>query len=783
MTSLFSPLRVLPSSCLRVLLPVLCLGLLASCSSTKSVPQGDYLYIGGAIKVTSTDQNTNTKDLESELNAAIRPQPNTSFLGLRPKLWIYNAMGGNKKTKGIANWVKTRLGEPPVLLSEAHPDRVQGQMVNRLYNNGYFSPTLEFKVDTTSKKKMATVNYSATVGRQYMIQQVQFPQGNDSLAIAIRETEPNSLLKVNDPYNLQTMIAERLRINETLKEKGFFFFDEDYLIFHVDSTLNNKVNVYVRIKDTAPRKALIPYRYQQVSVFTDYSLTDSIGDSSIPPVQYKDYKYYPDEKTFKASTILNAVFIENNDLYSRKRHLQTINRLMDLGTFKFAEVRFTPLDSIGLNGRLKADILLTQAKKKSVRAEVQTVQKSNGYAGPALTVGFRNRNALRGAELLLINLVGSFESQISGDSTSSGLSSFEVGADAEMNVPRIISPFDIRISSSMYQPRTRFKLGFRFIDRQAFFQQNSFNFEYGYSWKQRTTTEIVLNPVQVLYARLMSTTPAFDAAIQERPFLARAFDQQLIIGGNYRLIFNTQNIPGKTHQFYISPGLDLSGGLWGLFYRVKNKRPADPDNPNQFRGQTLSQYAKVDLETRYYFNITEKLVLATRLLGGYGLPYGNSRVLPYIKQYGIGGPNSIRAFPARSIGPGVYNPTMLTEGGDPAKRSFSYFDQTGDIRIEGNAEFRFPLLEPYLKGAFFVDAGNIWLVNEDPTRPGGKFNGNFMSQLAIGAGAGLRIDVQFFVVRFDLAYPLRDPSYPNGGRPTSGLFGSGVLNLAIGYPF
>ncbi|AKQ47753.1 hypothetical protein TH63_15090 [Rufibacter radiotolerans] len=764
-------------------MPVLLLALLASCSSTKSVPQGDYLYIGGAIKVTSTDQNTKTKDLESELNAAIRPQPNTSFLGLRPKLWIYNAMGGNKKTKGIPNWIKTRLGEPPVLLSEAHPDRVQGQMVNRLYNNGYFSPTLEFKIDSTGKRKMARVDYAATVGRQYIIQQVQFPQGNDSLALAIRETEPNSLLKVNDPYNLQTMIGERLRINETLKEKGFFFFDEDYLIFHVDSTLNNKVNVYVRIKDTAPRKALIPYRYQQVSVFTDYSLTDSIGDSSTPPVQYKDYKYYPDEKTFKARTILNAVFIENNDLYSRKRHLQTINRLMDLGTFKFAEVRFTPLDSIGLNGRLKADILLTQAKKKSVRAEIQTVQKSNGYAGPGITVGFRNRNALRGGELLLINLVGSFESQISGDSTSSGLSSFEMGADAEMNVPRIISPFDIRISSSMYQPRTRFMLGFRFIDRQEFFQQNSFNFEYGYSWKQRATTEIVLNPVQVTYARLLNTTPAFETAIEERPFLARAFDQQLIIGGNYRLVFNTQNIPGKTHQIYVSPGLDLSGGLWGLFYRVKNKRPADPDNPNQFRGQTLSQYAKVDLETRYYFNFSEKLVLATRLLGGYGLPYGNSRVLPYIKQYGIGGPNSIRAFAARSIGPGVYNPNLLTEGGDPVKRSFSYFDQTGDIRIEGNAEVRFPLLDPYLKGAFFVDAGNIWLVNEDPTRPGGKFNGNFMSQLAIGAGAGLRIDVQFFVVRFDLAYPLRDPSYPNGGRPSSGLFGNGVLNLAIGYPF
>ncbi|WP_205500125.1 translocation and assembly module lipoprotein TamL [Rufibacter psychrotolerans] len=760
----------------------LLLSFLTGCSSTKSVPQGDYLYIGGDITVKSTNPDTDTKALETELGAAIRPQPNVSFLGMRPKLWIYNAMGGTRERKGLANWIKTRLGEPPVLLSEAHPDRVQGQMMNRLYNKGYFAPTLEHQIDSTSKRKMAQVHYTATVNKQYTIQQIQFPEGTDSLSMAIRETEPQSLLKVNDPYDLETLIAERLRIDGVLKERGFFFFDEDYLIYHVDSTQNNKVNIYLRVKRTAPDKALIPYRYQQVRIFTDFSLGDTLGDAE-PPVQYRDYKYYPDEETFKAKTVLNAVFVENGDLYSRKRHLQTINRLMDLGTFKFAEVRFTPLDSAGLAGRLNADILLTQAKKKSIRAEVQTVQKSNGYAGPGITVSFRNRNALRGAELLMVNLVGSFESQISGDTARTGLTSFEIGADAELHVPRIISPFNIRISSSMYQPRTRFKLGFRFIDRKEFFQQNSFNFEYGYTWRQRSTTEISINPVQVQYARLGKTTPAFEAALANRPFLARSFDQQLIIGGNYRLVYNTQGIEGRKHQFYISPGLDASGGLWGLFYRVKNKQPADPENPNRFRGQALSQYVKLDLETRYYFNITDKLVLATRLLGGYGLPYGNSNVLPYIKQYGIGGPNSIRAFPARSIGPGVYDPTLLVDEGDDVSQSFTYFDQTGDIRLEGNAEFRFPLLDPYLKGAVFVDAGNIWLVNEDPTRPGGKFSGNFMSQLAIGAGAGVRVDVQFFVIRVDLAYPLRDPTYPNGGRPTSGLFGTGVLNLAIGYPF
>ncbi|WP_066836835.1 BamA/TamA family outer membrane protein [Rufibacter ruber] len=774
--------RAAAASCTGALF--LALLLLAGCSGIKSVPQGDYLYTGGDIKVTSPYPETDTKAAEAELADAIRPKPNTSFLGMRPKLAIYSAMGGNKETKGIKNWIKTRLGEPPVLLSEAYPARVRSQMINRLYNIGYFQPELAHTVDSTSKRKMAQVHYTATVGKQYTIQQIQYPQGQDSLAIRIRATEPQSLLKVNNPYNLETLIAERIRIDAALKEQGYFFFDEGYLIFHVDSTQQNKVNIYVRIKEDAPDKALIPYKYNQVSVFSDYSIGDSLGSASLPPVQFEDYLYYPDEKTFKAKAILNAVFIKNDDYYSRRRHLQTINRLMDLGTFKFAEVRFEPLDSVGTNGLLNADILLTQAKKKSVRPEVQMVTKSNGYAGPGININFRNRNALRGAELLMLNLVASFENQTSGTAERpAGLTSYEFGADAEMQIPRIISPFDIRISNSMYQPRTRFMAGFRFIDRREYFQQNSFNFEYGYSWKQRATTEIQINPVQVMFARLVDSTEAFSRILRDRPFLARSFDQQFIIGGNYRFTYNTQGIQGRKHQFYISPGIDLSGGLWGLFFRAKNGRPADPEDPNTLAGQAISQYVKTDLETRYYFNITDKLVLATRLIGGVGIPYGNSTVLPYIKQYGIGGPNSIRAFPARGIGPGVYEPTRNLNTDDPVAQSFSFFDQTGDIRIEGNAEFRFPLLDPYLKGAVFVDAGNVWLINEDPDRPGAKFSGNFMSQLAVGAGAGVRVDVQFFVLRFDLAFPLRDPNYPNNDRPKSGLFGSGVLNLAIGYPF
>ena len=290
----------------------------------------------------------------------------------------------------------------------------------------------------------------------------------------------------------------------------------------------------------------------------------------------------------------------------------------------------------------------------------------------------------------------------------------------------------------------------------------------------------------------------FQELLDQRPFLSNSFRQQFIMGSNYRYTYNQQVLEQRRNQIYFSGGIELAGNLAYLLQSLRGA-PQNEQGDYELFGQEFAQYTKVDLEFRDYYRISPDATsgnrLATRLLIGVGLPYKNSEVLPYLKQYGIGGPNSVRAFAARGIGPGTYR--AQTE--DDIN---GFYDQVGDMRLEANVEYRQDLF-PYVKGALFVDAGNIWLINADPSRPtfdgngqpdgkNGQFKFNrFMQELAVGAGAGIRIDVQFFVIRLDAAYPLVYPfdntqfQAPSGDiyEARDSGFKATRLNIAIGYPF
>ncbi|GAB3302335.1 BamA/TamA family outer membrane protein [Hymenobacter tenuis] len=780
-------------------LGVAALALLASCSGTKYIPEGSKLYTGSTVKIKSASPIPREAELTTELESVITPKPNSSFLGIRPKLYFWHL--GEGKTKGLGHWIANKYGEKPVLLSQVDTQKVKGLMVNRLYNNGYFKPEVHSRVQT--KGKAATVDYTATVGKPYTIKEIFFPEGDSLLARAVRATQPASLLKVGDAYNLQTLTNERTRIDGVLKNQGFYYFSPEYILFQVDSTLNNEMNVYLKIKEKTPEQASKPYLVNRVRLNTNYSLTDTTINEQ-RPIRYQGYLYFPDEEMFKARSITNATFIYPDSLYRRRRQDQTLSRLMSLGTFKYVDIGFRPArqkaDSAGY-GFLNSYVRMTQLPKKSLRAEVQLVSKSNGFTGPGFRVQYRNRSALRGAEQLLINLTGSFENQTQSNATTIGVTSYELGADAQLLVPRLITPpFDIRLVNSDFQPRTSFGVGVRSVTRVDAFTQRGFNFNYGYSWKTRITNEHELRPIDVQYLRLTDTSAAFNRLLIERPFLANSFRQQSILASSYRYTYNQQALEQRRNQIYFSGGVEVAGNLAYLASSLTGQpQVTNPDGSNSYTilGQQFSQYTKVDLELRNYFRTSASPAsgnkFATRLLLGLGLPYKNANVLPYLKQYGIGGPNSVRAFAARGLGPGTYRTPLSRE-------TSAFYDQVGDMRIEANAEYRQDLF-PYVKGALFVDAGNIWLINNDPSRqtidaegnPDGKngqftFN-SFMKELAVGAGAGLRIDVQFFVIRFDYAYPLRLP-YSNTEirdalnqviyekTPTSGR-----LNIAIGYPF
>ncbi|PJJ52977.1 surface antigen-like protein [Hymenobacter chitinivorans DSM 11115] len=751
--------------------------LLASgCSGTKFLPEGAKLYTGSTVKIKSEAKVPNEAALQTELESVIAPKPNASILGLRPKLYFWHM--GEGKTKGLGHWLANKYGEKPVLLSEVDTNRVKSLMVNRLNNNGYFKPSVGSKVQV--KDRTASVDYTATVGKPYTIKEIHFPERDTLIDRAIRATESASLLKVGDPYNLQTFINERARIDGVLKNQGYYYFTPDYLLFQVDSTIGNQVNVFLKVKASTPPRAAKPYILNNITLNTSYNLSDTT--QSDRPIMYQGYRYVPDEKVFKAKAITNAVFLYPDSLYRRRRSDQTLSRLMSLGTFKFVDMRFRPArakaDSAGY-GFLNSFVRMTQVPKQSLRAEVLLVSKSNGFTGPGFQVQYRNRSALRGAEQLLVNLTGTFENQTQAETNTIGITSYELGIDAQLLVPRLITPpFNIRLVNSDFQPRTSFGAGYRYVQRVGAFQEDVFNLNYGYTWKTKLTNEQELRPVDVQYIRLGSVSEQFQKLLDSNSFLENSFRQQFILGSSYRYTYNQQALEQRRNQVYFSGGLEVSGNLAYLLSNLtgqtKTVNPKDQTKAYTLAGQEFSQYTKVDLEFRNYFrttaNPTSGNKIATRVLIGAGIPYLNSTVMPYLKQYGIGGPNSVRAFRARGVGPGTYRPATAE------KSNTSFYDQVGDIRLEANAEYRQDLF-PYVKGALFVDAGNIWLVNEDPTRLGGKFNpGTFLNELAVGAGAGIRIDVQFFVIRFDVAMPVRLPS---GEKPGT----TPTYNIAIGYPF
>ncbi|TPG65608.1 BamA/TamA family outer membrane protein [Hymenobacter nivis] len=784
---------------------------LSACSGLKYIPANEKLYTGSTVKIEAQEKPKNESALVTELEAVIRPAPNFSFLGMRPKLFFWHL--GEGKTKGLGHFFADKLGEAPVLFSQVKIPATENLMLNRLYNHGFFDAKVGHEVK--EKANTAQVDYTATVQRAYTIRSITFPQGDTLLNAAIRKTAPNTLLKVGDPYDLAVLTNERLRIDEALKNAGYYYFSADALLFEVDSTYHKELNVFVTVKGSTPIRSRQPYQLRNVTLNTNYVLTDT---TERPPIMADRFRYFPDETMFRARAITRATFLFPDSLYRRKRRDQTLSRLMSLGTFKFVEIRFRPVaasDSAGPTaryranapaslradstdvgttqqfpalsgplglGRLDADVLMTQVKKKSLRAELGLVSKSNGFVGPGLKATFRNHSAFRGAEQLLINATASTETQSNaGGEGALGLTSYELGVDAQLLVPRLIVPnlpfFNPRLVNSDFQPRTTFGAGAKMVTRAGFFTEQLVNLNYGYSFKTKITNEQVITPIDVSYVRLSNTDTAFTNLLKRKPFLENSFREQFILASSYRYTYNQQVLEQRRQQIYFQGGIEASGNLAAL---VSSKIGTKNDEGKYTIGnQVFSQYAKLDLEIREYFRLSADPSkgnrIVGRLLAGVGRPYGNSDVLPYIKQYGVGGPNSIRAFAARGIGPGTYRPT----GADVNN---SFYDQVGDMRLEGNIEYRQDLF-PYVKGALFMDAGNIWLVNNDPARPGGQFNAStFLNQLAVGAGAGIRIDVQFFVIRLDYAIPLR-AGYGTPVDDAGNVDRTGRLNLAIGYPF
>jgi hypothetical protein len=740
------------------------------CSVTSSLAKDEVLYTGAEIEFISPQPIEEEGALEEQMMQLAAPEPNSSLLGLfRWKLWLYNA--------GI---FRHQLGEAPVLLSTVSPDRITLRMQMRLENMGYFRSSVRSTIIPSDRS--AEILYTATVTRPYTLRSYTV-RGTVPLLDTIRTLMEETLIIPGDRYDLDRLVQERERIGTALKGRGYFFFSPEDILFRADSNAGNgTIDLFLELSAAPSERAFTFFTMGSITIHSGYVMNrDSVSEADTSIVNGcvfidMDHEYEP-------AVIVRSVLLEPGGAYTNTLHDATLSRLMNLGIYTFVNIRFTVSDSAGAP-RLDAHIYLTPRPTKNIQFELQGVSKSNNLAGPVFTAVFRNRNAFGGAELLSLSTEAGFEMPVSGG--QSGGSSFVAGAHGELDLPKILAPFLPDDRTGRFVPKTRIAAGVRVLQRLRYYQMVSLESSFGYVWKVSDAAEHRFNPFAVTYAQLTSTTPEFRALTAGNPLLQRSFDEQFIIGQTYTFFYSDLYDGARKNHITFNGTVDLSGNILHLVQSLSYGRPATPEDPYRLANTVYSQYAKTMVDLRYYINSRDaRTTLASRLIVGVGLPYGNSASLPYVKQFFSGGSNSIRAFAARSLGPGSF--------ARPANSAASGFiDQAGDLALESTLEFRFPLVSIF-RGAVFADAGNIWLLRDDVARPGGTFSGGTApDEIAVGAGAGLRIDLSFFLLRFDLAVPLKVPSFPIGERWRFSAMAPGdpawrdenlLFTIAIGYSF
>ena len=764
---------------LNILLFITVAMLLGACSNLKYLQPGQALYTGADVKVNpdSAKNTSGEKDLQETLEGLSRPEPNKKFLGLRYKLFFYNLAGEPKKSKGIRYWIRNKMGEPPVLMSQVNTNSNVNILRSYLISKGYLQA--QGDGETVVKGKKGKAVYKIYTQDRYTINNISFPVVDTSFEITriINEKNNKTLLKKGDYYDLDVFKAERLRIDNELKENGYYYFSPNYILLQVDSTIgNSEVNIYLKLKDDTPLAALKPYYVRNINIYPNYTLDKDSVIRFGEPVQHKDFTIYDPYNTYKPGLFDRLIFFEKGEKYNHSDHALSLNRLVNIGTFKFVKAEFTPLDTL-TSSNMDVDFILTSLKRKALTFQLTGTTKSNNFVGSEIKITQINRNTFRGAEQLQLSLSGGFEKQFSGQQGNT--SSYSLGAEGKLIFPRFVFPIWNFDSYNAYVPKTHITIGAQMLNRAQYYTLVSGKGEFGYIWKGNQYNEHEFNPLSISYIRTTNTTDSFTRMLERVPTLKRNFENQFIIGTNYNFTYTNQFQAYRRNNFLFIGSVESAGNLVNLFL------PKGADGKKRLFNTATNQYFRLEADFRDYYKLKpDKMLLAGRLNIGYGIPHGNSEVLPYIRQFFAGGGNDIRAFRARSLGPGTFNVNKDTVQ--------LFADQGGDIKFLTNLELRARLYR-FIHGAVFIDAGNIWLAKEDTARPGGKFNfGKAFGEIAVGAGVGLRIDANIIVVRADLAMPLRKPFEPSGRRWVLNQMNFGdkqwrsqnlILNLGIGYPF
>ena len=769
----------------------------SSCKITRRVPEKQFLLRSNILQI---DNNSISK---SDLKSLIRQQPNRKILGiLRFNLRSYNMADFGKETK-IKNWFKNTIGEPPVILDTMMTNATLFQLRSYLRNKGYFDAIVEKNI--RFKKKKADIKYIINSGKPYIIRNVNYSFEDVYVKSFVLNDTTNSLIKKRSNYNVDAFQNERERITKMLRNEGFYNFSREFIFFEVDSTIGNHLidlkliikNPVHKSNDPAQpvqklnhKRFLINKIYispQQTSLQQNAAIADTtrvrIFDKKTKDVFSDYYFIYHSAPRVNPKVITQSVFFKEKKMFSQNDVEQTYKSLSELKNYRFINIHFNEdKDTLEDNAYLSAldcKIDLSRMPVHYYNIETETTN-SGGNLGIAGNISYQNRNLFKNAEIFNLKLNGALEVQkIFGDKSPEEVINklpfitVETGVEANVEIPKFLIPISPEKFPKYFKPKTTFKTGLNFQQRPDY-TRYVLNTSFGYEWKENEYKKHILIPFEINSIKIHpdSTFLAIINSIKDKQ-TQLSYNDNLCASLRYSFVFNNQKV-NKTSDFsYFKGNIESSGNTLWLASRIINMKQ-DELGIYEIFNIRYTQFVKFDADYRFYNFQNKHTSLVYRIAGGLAIPYGNINIMPFDKSFYVGGANGLRAWKLYEMGPGAYSDTSATN-----------FFKTGDIHLETNAEYRFDVYK-YLKGAMFVDAGNIWLRKNNAEFPNSQFKINeFYKQIAIGGGIGARLDFSFFIIRIDAAIPLRDPRRAPDER---WVFDEIKLtrvnyNLGIGYPF
>ncbi len=783
--------------CLALLLSILGL---SSCRITQSVPEGKYLLKSNQIQLNSDQPLSREGELKDNLSAMTVQKPNTEFFGFPYKLWLYN-IRYKKYQRDTSNFqLESKTVEPPVIYDSSTHSQSRAQMKDFLYGQGYFYAQIE---DTTRLKgKKAYVEYQVNTGTNYIIGEISMDVADSTVESILQSHMAHSLLQRGREFRFPLLDEERSRITEVLKDYGYYRFSNAMIHYELD-TLNKEwlddkgnpveeaigflagqkskkrpsLNILLRIQaDSEIPDAFHRFGINRITVLADFISREDFRDSTmietlVSGIRFRYHNYY-----IREGVLIRHIFLKPETYFAQTDYDLTISKLNELGVFQ--SVRITLVEDTSREGHwLNAYILMSPGKKYDFNPNLELSRGKNYFVGTAMTVSLRNRNVIKGANLFTLTASGGIEYFM--DTSTNNLRSLtrNLGVQGVLDMPKFLLPIPPDLISRRNAPRTLVGLGVSMIDRIQYFRLINTSANLTYKWQEVETKSWEVSPAFVNLIRLPYESDSFQARKETNSFLANSYQSTFIEGEQVSFTF-TDRLKKKGRNYsFVELRLEEAGAL------VQGLKSLGGGGRRNY-----AQYVKFDFNLQHFF-VQRHSSQAFRFFGGFGIPYGHSSTLPYIKQYFVGGAYSIRGWRVRTLGPGSHVEAPATAG--------SVIDLTGDIKLEFNGEYRFDLISLFsgalfLKGAAFVDAGNIWLAQPAAELPGGEFRLDYLGRdLAVSTGLGLRVDIAgFFIIRLDLSTPIKYPSRTESGWVGDKLFsyrGWAKTNLVpqfgIGYPF